>query len=233
MRELAQGDLLSLWETGRLLRPLDRGVLAIEAAFPEVDDSIADWPIGRRNRALAEIRCALFGTTFRGWTTCRQCVEQLEFQIDGARLAAGPDPARDAYIVDGELRYRLPTTRDLAAVASEPDPTAAARRLVQRCCVDESVQLERSEEQIESIGQCMAAADPLAEILLRFDCPSCGASFDESLDLTSFLWTEIEGQARRVLRGVHTLAAAYGWTETQILALSQARRDAYLELVGT
>jgi hypothetical protein len=31
---------------------------------------------------------------------------------------------------------------------------------------------------------------------------------------------------------VHTLAAAYGWTEPEVLALSEPRRAAYLRLVG-
>ena len=66
----------------------------------------------------------------------------------------------------------------------------------------------------------MALADPLAEIMLHFDCPACGTSFDESLDLAAFLWAEIEGQAKRLCCEVHTLASAYGWSETEILSLS-------------
>ena len=34
-----------------------------------------------------------------------------------------------------------------------------------------------------------------------------------------------------LLRDVDTLARAYGWTEEQVLALGDARRGAYLELV--
>jgi hypothetical protein len=77
----------------------------------------------------------------------------------------------------------------------------------------------------------MAAADPLAEILLSFDCPNCGACFQESLDLASFLWAEVEDRARRMLREVHALASAYGWSEAQILSLGPARREIYLEMV--
>jgi hypothetical protein len=33
------------------------------------------------------------------------------------------------------------------------------------------------------------------------------------------------------LRDVHELASAYGWRESEILALSPQRRQAYLELV--
>jgi hypothetical protein len=231
MRTLTQADFLALWETGRSLHPLDQGVLAAQSAFPELEESVADWPLGRRNRALAQLRRALFGLPLRGWTACRQCAEQLEFQLDGKALAESEAPAGEERMVVGELSYRLPTSRDLAAVAEERDAAQAARRLVRQCCVaDDSVEREWSEEEIEAVGERMAAADPLAEILLRFDCPSCGASFDESLDLTSFLWAEMEGRAKRMLLEVHTLASAYGWSEAEILSLSPARREVYLEM---
>ena len=79
----------------------------------------------------------------------------------------------------------------------------------------------------------MVQADPLAEILLDFDCPACGASFQEGLELASFVWAELEARARRLLMDVHTLASAYGWGEAEILALSAARREFYLEMVST
>jgi hypothetical protein len=51
------------------------------------------------------------------------------------------------------------------------------------------------------------------------------------LDLPAFLWTEIEAQVRRLLLDIHTLAVAYGWSEREILSLSDARRRLYLEMV--
>jgi hypothetical protein len=52
------------------------------------------------------------------------------------------------------------------------------------------------------------------------------------LDIGRFLWTEVRRAATRLLGDVHTLAAAYGWSEQAILDLSAGRRAAYLELVG-
>src|ERR1035441_7044618 len=121
MHTMSQAEFLALWETGRSLHPLDQGVLAVQAAFPELKENIADWPLGRRNRALAELLCSMFGSSLRGWTTCRQCREQLEFQLDCETLTVGDGPARQQRLVVGGLSYRLPTTRDLAAVAAEQD----------------------------------------------------------------------------------------------------------------
>ena len=236
MRSLSQADLLTLWEEGRWLHPLDQGVVALEAAFPEARRTPADWPLGRRNRALAEFRCAMFGPALRGWTTCRSCPQQLEFSVDGRALADAPAPAED-WVAVGERSYRLPTSRDLAAVAGE----AAMRRRgarptraswLARCLTERRLRPAWSDREIDAVGERLAEADPMAEILLRFDCPDCGAAYDEMLDLPSFLWAELEGSARGLLAEVDHLARAYGWSEAQILSLSAARRHVYLEMVG-
>ena len=51
------------------------------------------------------------------------------------------------------------------------------------------------------------------------------------LDIGCFVWAEIESRARRLLWEVHTLAAAYGWSEGETLALSSSRRANYIRLV--
>jgi hypothetical protein len=242
LRALSLSDCLALWEVGRALHPLDRGLLAIQAASVDssVDsadgdrDDVADWPLGRRNRALAELRCACFGSRIEGWTACEGCGEKLAFQVDGNTLIAAAPPASDVRVESHGRVFRLPTTRDLARIATEKDAARAASLLLDRCAVADAGATEPprwTDEEIEAIGETLAAADPLAEILLHFDCPTCAASFDRSLDLTAFLWSEIEGRAKRLLREVHTLASAYGWTEAEILSLSAARRDFYLEMV--
>ena len=51
-----------------------------------------------------------------------------------------------------------------------------------------------------------------------------------SLDVGAHVWTEVDAAARRMMGEVAAIAAAFGWTEAAILAMSDARRRAYLEL---
>ena len=76
----------------------------------------------------------------------------------------------------------------------------------------------------------MLAADPLSEVLVGVACPACGTEFVVDLDVAGFVWAELRGRARELLRDVHVLARAYGWTESEVLALGERRRAAYLEL---
>ena len=77
----------------------------------------------------------------------------------------------------------------------------------------------------------MDAADPWAELTLGIRCPACGHEDGAAFDIAAYLWEEIDSHARQLLDDIHTLATAYGWTEPDILALSDARRAAYLARV--
>jgi hypothetical protein len=246
MQTLSNGDFLDLWERGFGLHPLDRGLLALGTALRETPyESLADWPLGRRNSALAELHCACFGRNLRGQISCPQCAEKLEFQMDGQALLrkeAPPHPqplsaqefegrSAGAPIVVKGHSFRLPTSRDLARAARETDPRLAAIQLIESCRLEAAETADWQDEDLEEIGERMAAADPTAEIRLTFDCAKCGHQWDDSLNLVAFVWMEIEARAKRLLMEVHTLAAAYGWTEKEILSLSEPRRRLYLEMV--
>jgi hypothetical protein len=230
---MTQAEVLNLWDAGRQLGPLDRAVLMASAS--SVDHlSAADWPLGTRNRGLARLHCDAFGGMLRGYTVCHGCGEQLEFEFDGRNVAAPPATmlATDHQLIPvGKWIFRLPTSRDLAIAAAEAGEQAAAQRLLACCYSGLEPATNWTDEDLEIIGQRLSEADPFAEIMLHFNCPACSASFDESLDLGDFVWAEIEAQATRIFQEVHALATAYGWSESEILALNPARRKAYVELV--
>jgi len=236
MRALSHADFLSLWEAGHGLHSLDRGVLAATALLPEASqDNVADWTLGRRNEALARLHARHFGSSLGGWTECEGCGEKLEFAVDCRGLI---ERQRERNVTPVEVKgqaFRVPTSRDLARIADEADAEDAARRLAALCRMDAGDQREWAGEwsntELAELGEKMSAADPLAEILLQFACPACGAVREQALDLPGFLWAELEAFAKRMLAEIHMLASAYGWSESEILALSDRRRAAYVQMV--
>jgi hypothetical protein len=235
MRTLSNSDLLTLWERGFSMHPVDQALLTLNAALSEDSpETLTDWPLGRRNQALAELRCRCFGRNLEGWVSCNRCGEKLEFKMDATSLAnrepVGEQRLDQPIVVNGKS-FRVPTSRDLARIVGQTDSHAAAIGLLESCCVNqpEREDLDQlSEEELETVGQRMAEADPLAETLLHLHCPACGHEWEQSLDIAAFLWKEIEARARRLVWEIHTLASAYGWTEKEILSLSQPRRALYL-----
>jgi hypothetical protein len=239
MRALSNADFLTIWENGHRLHPLDRGLLAIRASLPETpggrvaDESVADWTLGRRNQALAELRTLYFGPRLEGWTACGQCGEKLEFEVDCRKLAETYEETSGQPVAFHGSTFRLPTSRDLARIASETDSQRAALLLLQNCTIDPAASepARWSQSEIEEIAEKMALADPLAEITLGFECPVCQHTSEEILDLSSFLWAEIESRAKHLLLEIHALASSYGWAESAILAMSDVRRATYLQMV--
>ena len=107
--------------------------MALSVGFPETSyQTLADWPLGRRNRALAELRWSWFGPNLEGWASCPQCAEKLEFQLDARSFTAIEAPGPEPIVVNGRS-FRLPTSRDLARAAGETDPQSAALRLLEAC----------------------------------------------------------------------------------------------------
>jgi hypothetical protein len=232
MREITQAELLSLWEAGRGLAPLDRAVLTAGMASRGTEGNAADWPLGKRNRVLAEFHRAMFGNVMRGFTRCISCSEQLEFEFNLEAISeAGREPG-EQYVRVGKWTFRLPTSRVLALASQRTSESDATACLLSECLTGaDPTEADWCAADVAEIETQLAAADPLAEIMLHFDCPACGASFDESLDVAAFVWAAIDALAHSTLREIHALASAYGWTESQILALSPTRRATYLEMV--
>jgi hypothetical protein len=232
MKALAPHDVLELWERGSRLYPLDQALLALRVAFPDVSaDTIADWPLGGRNRALLELHAACFGSRLQAWVECTRCAEKLEFDVDARDLLGEPGAAAPA---DTSVRanghsFHLPSSRDLARAAQESNPSQGAIRVLQACCLD-GIPGAWTEQDVTVIGEALAAADPAAELRLTLSCPLCAGTQEEALDPVTFVWAELRALAKHLLHDIHTLASAYGWSEPEILRLSDFRRSQYVEM---
>jgi uncharacterized protein (UPF0212 family) len=228
---MTPAEMLSFWDTGSRLSPLDRGVLATQVAGVPASRA-ADLPLGERNRVLARLYLEHFGDVLEGFAQCTECGEKLEFHFDLRLVADAPPLEASNLVVVGRWKFRLPTSRALAMALNGGDEATAGHRLLMHCLeAPAGAAPGWSEEEIVGIEEKLAEADSLAEIQIGFICPECGAEFEDALDLGSFLWSEIESAARQLFDDVHLLASAYGWTEDEVLRLSSMRREAYVRRV--
>ncbi len=228
----SEATLLGLWDSGQTRHPIDRALLLCAWARPELaSDALAQLPLGAVNAALLRMRAALFGPSIEVQLDCEHCGEALELHLTTDQLLA-QDPAHEALVtidVDG-YPFRLPDSRDLAAIAPLLDSEHAAMQLLERCCLRQDVDAAAlGDVQLEVEG-ALEQADPLADVQLDVACHACGARNGAGLDVGALLWNDIQRHARALLEQVHILARNYGWTEGDVLALSAQRRAAYLDL---
>src|SRR5438309_591111 len=139
MRPLAASDILKVWEQGEEQSAIDRALTMLAVACPELNGAeLAGLSIGQRDARLSELRELTFGPRLDGFTACPQCQARLEFALDLAALEVRSSglSASDglAFETDGyALRFRLPDSRDLAAVGICEDIPMARRLLAERC----------------------------------------------------------------------------------------------------
>jgi len=242
MHSLAAHELVEVWERGEGKHPIDKALLCLAAAWPEQPwEALAESSVGRRNDLLLALHQLTFGPRLEGFAECPQCGERLEFALDIADLrAVGTEEGTPTpLLADGvEIVFRLPDSRDLAAMVACDDVPTARDRLVHRCVVqarrgkDEIAPETLPAEATAVLAERLAACDPLADIRLELGCPACEHRWPLALDPVTFLWVRIAERATHLLREVHTLAWAYGWREADILAMSARRRQCYMDMVA-
>ncbi len=246
MLTLTAQDILTVWEDGFGRRPVDRVLLALERALPDSSrEQLEELPLGQRDQLLLKLRAQLFGDAMTASTRCPGCRESLELQLSVAEICeqrptGGERDRAFCMQTDGlEIRFRLPNSEDEEAAAGEPDPGAGRAVLLERCIgkAREGKRVvpvkELPQSATEALAVRMAELDPLAELSFSLACPNCGHAWDEVLDPAAYVWAELAAAAERLLAEIHTLAQAYGWRESDVLALSARRRIQYLELVGS
>jgi len=241
MRPLTAQELLDAWERGLNEPPVQRALALLTAACPETKPTeLARESVGRRDGRLLTLREQTFGPRLVSLAACPACGERLEtaFDVADVRVVETGDGAEplSLTVAGRELAFRLPNSLDLAALAACEDLEGARRRLLGRCLLPapgEEIAVEQlPEEALQAVADRMAAADPQGDVELALTCPACGHAWPAAFDIASFFWTEVDAWARVLLHEIHALASAYGWRETDILALTPWRRRAYLELIG-
>jgi hypothetical protein len=230
---LSAQEVLEAWDECAALPPSRRAVALAARANPQPGERAETLTLGSRDRLLLDLRARLFGRAMTALANCPSCQTVVESQFaTGALCAEEPGDAeveREIAVAGSSVRFRLPNSMDIAAVEGMRDAADVRARLLDRCILTEGAV---SEEARDAVAGAMGDADPQADIQLALDCPACGNRWMAPFDIGSFLWTELNAWARKMLHEVHVLASAYGWTEAEILSLTPLRRRLYMEMAA-
>jgi hypothetical protein len=206
--------LLSAWEAAARLPRAARGAALADAGL--------DLPISEAAALAVGTYAEAFGATADCVLECDACGQELDVTVPLAEL----DAPGGAEVAVGELTVRAPTTRDLLAARDGDD-------LLARCVSAGDAPVDPAGLGGELRDAVEAAAEELsglAAIVVRAECPDCGAQVSAPLDPGLLLWDRVASAVPAALGEVAELALAFGWSEQDVLALTPLRRRAYLEL---
>lgn len=186
---------------------------------------LAALPVTVHDRLLAEVYRREVGDTASCRASCAACAKPFEFDLVLPDLLAAQDrdaagcepPGADGRWRLARLRVRPPTLADAArgpqAVpgvlcdpAADADTLAAVAAFLERAC-------------------------PLLALDLDAACPHCGAAQCLAFDLPRFLLRTIANDRPFLVRETHLIAARYGWSHADIMALPRDDRRAYAALI--
>ncbi|MBT8058717.1 MAG: phage baseplate protein [Gammaproteobacteria bacterium] len=244
MNALGAAEMLGVWERGLGLPMLERTLMLVAIARPDLESAeAARLSIGQRDASLLRLRERLFGTRLVNSAVCPACAERIEWENSTRELrvesdsTGAPDEEFEVSEDAFRVRFHLPNSLDLADVTVEDTPEEAVRKMLESCISSASREGSPCDVQalpetvIEALGKRIEALDPQAEIEIRLTCPNCEHGWAVLFDIASFLWTELSDWAERLLLAVHDLASTFHWTEQDILRLSPVRRQLYLGMV--
>lgn len=205
---------------------------------PVTEDSVRALTAGDREALLLHFHRLTFGDRIDLAVVCPSCQERLDISVRSSELLVvpyrhAPGIKRRTLDAGGQaavVRFRLPIGADLEAAIRIGDDQDAAQYVASRC-VQAVSPAQNIEALLESIEGLMAELDPQSELRFNLRCPECEANFSAVLDMASHVRGEVGAQAKTLIWEVHTIASAYHWSESDILALTPGRRQHYLELI--
>ena len=242
MHAFSAAETLRMWERGVGLPAGARALSLLDGVLDgKATESLGALSIGERDNQLIQLRQSLFGRQLNSLSECPHCGLAVEFALDAAELRNQSPCERPPTYALGvgnvSVHYRLLKADDLTAISGCNDIQAARLRLVERCVLQATqddiaiAAADLPEAVVQELSKQLALADKQAEIALDLNCPECDQSWSAVFDIASFLWVELDVLAKQLLGEVHTLAWSYGWSEADILTMSDARRHYYLSLV--
>ena len=159
MHVLSALELLWVWERGLAHQPVQRALMLLTTACPEVPpEELAKLSIGQRDNLLLTLREWTFGSQLSSVATCLGCGDRLElsFNVADIRVAPATELAEtfSLSVADYEVQFRLPNSLDLVAITSQMSPSGDAahnnaaktqQALLERCLLAAS---SHGEEQL-------------------------------------------------------------------------------------
>jgi hypothetical protein len=197
-------------------------------------DEIWDLPAGERIAGLLKLAALGGMDAIDVDFACPKCGLAIEVTLEFEELlnAAGSSPKGPVEIGvegNGETsggRYRLPTGRDQQQwlpYAGDSE-SLLLKRMLDSLRVEGWAPPEAVEAALEQI-------DPLVRPVVTATCPQCGHSAEQEVDIAEKALILLQAQQERLFTGVHLLASRYHWSEAEIFALPEWRRERYLDLL--
>lgn len=246
MQQVTGLDLLNFWEQSMNHTLIRRAIdLLCLVYHGKKEEEIASLSIGERDAMLLLLREWLFGPRLQNIAECPICSERIEWKTDIQDIQLQlpkPDNPPGEYLLEKDgynILFRLPNSNDIADVIADNENRRKPEKLLEKLILDCKFKSEPygindlPKKILKAIDHRIEEENPQSNIFMSVKCVNCNHQWEIQFDIMSYLWSEINNWARHILQDVGTIAQTYGWSEQDILNMSPARRQIYLEMVNS
>lgn len=170
---------------------------------------------------------------------CAGCGEEIELELTLREISEIQGEAdlvdRVGVEIGGRpMAFRIPTGRDQqmwSQMIFKDEDDARAGLIGTLAAPPESSQALEPDE-LDAVEVALDQADPLVNFSCRVACGECGELNDRKIDLLETALGMLSRAQHRLIVTVHRLASHYHWSEQDIFAVPDWRRQQYLKLTG-
>lgn len=209
---------------------------------------VAELTLAERDRIIVELYRLCFGDEVAFETACGECGRGLGVRFPLTSFVEQVEStAMDVLVLDdgwfsaSGLTVRLPTLEDEAALWGVA-PERRRDELLSRCLrgaaqVDAQSAGDASSDSqgrgglLDRVEALLSEVGPLVSGSIRTTCGECGATQEVEFDIVDFFARALELERPVLMREIHCLARAYGWSLESILDLPRERRRELVALV--
>jgi hypothetical protein len=201
--------------------------------------------LSARDELLAAVYESCFGSRVECRMHCAGCEEVIALEItladvraEVARMVASREAVtarptavdETSFVTASGVTFRLPTVEDQLAL-SAGTAAAAADALLSRCVAGAAQDAPFDAATREQIDAAMEIAGPLLDVEVELRCASCHTCHPTRLEIGEHLARTVAREQEVLMREVHLLASAYGWSLDAILDLPRSHRHRLVALV--
>jgi hypothetical protein len=212
---------------------------AVDPTFVLPEGFFSELSIGKRIECLlvlaAHGRDATLGFPFK----CEGCGEQIELELtlrEISEMQGEADLSEKVGVDIGGRRMdlRKPTGRDqeLWSTMRFNDERGAARGMIATLAELPGSLEAIQDEELSAVEEVLEEADPLVNLGCSVNCGECGEMNEHEIDLMETALGMLNRAQNQLIVTVHRLASHYHWSEREIFAVPDWRRQQYLELIG-
>jgi len=170
---------------------------------------------------------------------CQGCGEDLELDLtfkEFSEVQREADQIETVGIDLGERRieFRKPNGRDQEIWAGTvfQDELDAAARMISSLAVTPDFSVTLGRASVREIERVFEDADPLVNFSCRVRCGECDRLNGYRVDLMETALTQLSRMQTQLIHVIHRMASHYHWSEADVLAVPEWRRQQYLQLIG-